>query len=647
MSDKLKILYAEDSPTDVELTLRVLKQAGLEHDCRSSGDLAELEGLLAGGGYDVFLSDFNLKKFDAGTLLQLRNRLAPELPFIIITGTLPDESAVDLLRRGATDYVLKDRLSRLPTAIVRAMRDAEDRRRLNAARKEMEESEARYRELFESSTDLIFLVSREGYVTAGNPSFRRLTGLSPSGLTSLKPETIVPEDARADFAAALAAAAAGGAPQLFETVFTAGDGRRLNVQGSFYPRGKDGRTLYVQGVFRDITEQRALEEQFRQAQKMDAVGRLAGGIAHDFNNILGAIEGYATLTLNTMDPADPVRPDIEEIRKAVERAASLTKQLLIFSRKKALQRKPCSLNGVVEGLQKMMRRLLGEDVTLELDLRPDLPALTADAGQLEQLLMNLLVNSRDAMPDGGAIKISTRAEALEGRRVKSPNPAEAGTRFVAVSVRDTGCGMSREVLDHIFEPFFTTKEKGKGTGLGLATVYGVVKQHNGWIEVESAPGQGTEFTIYLPAGAPVQSCEPLPSGKKAALPRCRARVLVIEDDKALRDLAEKALKGVGHEVVKAGGAAEGLELFKTGDFDIVFSDMILSDRKIMDIIGDFVKVRPGVRFLFTSGYLEDKANWEAIKAAGHVFLPKPYSIEALLTAIDGLMASGRGDMRKI
>ncbi len=637
MSDKLRILYAEDSPTDVELTLRVLRQAGLEHDCRASADLAELRDLLAGGGYDLFLSDFNLRKFDAGALLEERNRLAPELPFIIITGTLPDESAVDMLRRGATDYVLKDRLSRLPAAILRALKDAEDKRRLSAARKEREESEARYRELFESSTDLIFLVSREGYITAGNPAFREVAGRTPTELTSLKPEALVPEDARAEFDAALAAAAAGRPPQTFETVFAAGDGRRLNVQGSFYPRGKDGRTLYVQGVFRNITEQRALEEQFRQAQKMDAVGRLAGGIAHDFNNILGAIEGYATLTLNSLGDADPIRPDIEEIRKAVERAAALTRQLLVFSRKKALQRKPCALNGVVEGLQKMMRRILGEDVTLELDLRPDLPGITADAAQLEQLLMNLLVNARDAMPEGGAIRVSTGAADLTGRAVKSPNPAEAGTRFVYLSVKDSGTGMSREVLDHVSEPFFTTKEKGKGTGLGLATVYGAAKQHNGWVEVASAPGQGSEFTVYLPAGCAAAACEEKAAAGPAA-PRSRARVLVIEDDQALRDLAEKTLKGAGHEAVAAGGAAEGLALFRAGAFDIVFSDIVLSDRKIMDIIDDFVKVRPGTRFIFTSGYLEDKADRETIKASGHVFLQKPYALEALLAAIDGLMA---------
>jgi hypothetical protein len=636
----IKILYAEDSPTDVELVRRELKKDGLEHDCTVSADLDEITRLLKGGGFDLILSGFNLKSFDALAVLAKRAELAPAVPFIVVTGTLPDETAVELLRKGATDYVIKDRVSRLCPAIRRAMEEAAEKEKLEAARWEIKESEARYRELFESSSEFIFLVSLEGGITVSNPAFRAVLGYRQEELVSFKAERLVPESRKQDFVTAMATAAAGIRPGTIETVFVSASGKTFEVSGSFYPRTKAGKVVYIQAIFRDLTEQRVLEAQFRQAQKMDAVGRLAGGIAHDFNNILGAIEGYASLVLNTLKEDDPITPDLMEIRKAVARASSLTKQLLVFSRKQALQKKPCNPNSVVENIQKMIARLIGENIALQVDLEPGLPDLVADPGQLDQMLMNLAVNARDAMPDGGRMFIRTRAVTLRRDEIRSPDPQDAGCDFVAITVKDTGKGMTPEVMEHIFEPFFTTKEKGKGTGLGLSMVYGVMKQHNGWVTVDSELGKGTEFTAYLPAKPCGPVCQDKAVSGRFSRAAAKAKVLIVEDDTDLRNLAAKALSEYGHSVETAASGAEAAEKFRGqgGRFDIVFSDMVLGDMKAHQLVDEFLPINPAAQFIFTSGYLEEKATWDFINSKGYKFIPKPYSVDALLSLITEVLA---------
>ena len=636
MSDTVKILYAEDTPEDAELTARELTRQGLRHDCTVSADLAEIEGLLARGGFDIFLSDFSLKKFSAEDLLKLRNRLAPGLPFIIVTGTVPDEQAVELLRSGATDYIIKDRLSRLPAAIIRALAEKDERRKLDRARLDTEKSEARYRELFECSTDLIFLVSLEGGITITNPAFRALTGRTPAELAELRAEALVPAPEREGFSARLASASAGEAPAQFETVFVSAKGEEKTVQGAFYPRGAGGRVLYLQGIFRDITEQRGLETQFRQAQKMEAVGRLAGGIAHDFNNILGAIEGYATLGMRKLEEADPLWGDLGEIRRAVAKASALTKQLLVFSRKQAIRKEPVCPAALIENLRNMVKRIIGENIELKMEIAPGLPKIMADPGQLEQLLLNLFVNARDAMPAGGVITVRAEAVKREGHEVLAANPEAAGHLFVRIAVSDTGTGIPAPALDHIFEPFFTTKEKGKGTGLGLSTVYGIARQHNGWLAVRTAEGKGSEFSLFLPAGALAPAAprpEPLPltpAGQGRG-----ASVLLVEDDEDLCRMAAKALTAAGYAVTPAYGAGEGLSLFRAaeGNFDLVFTDVVLKDGNATEMVEAMKALNPRPRYIFASGYVQPGPVMDAIQRLGCGFMIKPYAIDALLAAI--------------
>jgi PAS domain S-box-containing protein len=634
---KIKILYAEDTEEDADLVLAVLKREGYDHDCKVTDSLAEVERLLKAEKFDVMLSDFNLKTFTAMDVLKKRNALAPEIPFIVVTGTLTDEVAVDLLKEGATDYIIKDRISRVCPAIGRVLKDKEEKHKLAAAQAEIKENEARYRELFESSSDLIFLVGLDGTITLSNPAFCNLLGCALGKPAAFKAENLVPEDKRQAFRESLAAASAGVRPGRIVTVFLSEAGKSVEVEGSFYPRVKDSKVLYVQGIFRDLTEQNSLQAQFRQSQKMEAIGRLAGGVAHDFNNMLGAIEGYATLVLNTLKEEDPIKPDIEEIRKAVARAAGLTKQLLTFSRKQAMQKKVCEPNAVADNTRKMLASLLGERVKLQLDLEPELPCLMADPLQLDQMIMNLALNARDAMPEGGVLELRTRLVTLKRQEVLSPDPEEAGRNFIVFTVKDSGIGISAETQEHIFEPFFTTKEKGKGTGLGLPIVYGVAKQHNGWISVASEPGKGSEFSVYFPAKPCAALAEESAQAHRAAATRTNpARVLIIEDDAVLCNLAAKALAEYGHTAEKAGSIAAALAIARErgSSFDIVFSDMVLGDGKVMDAVDELIRLAPKAGFIFTSGYLEEKANWDFINARGYKFIPKPFSVNALLAAID-------------
>jgi len=374
--------------------------------------------------------------------------------------------------------------------------------------------------------------------------------------------------------------------------------------------------------------------------KMKAMGRMAGGIAHDLNNILGAIEGYATLVMKDLEDSDPIKPDIGEIRRAVAKAALLTKQLLVFSSRQALQKKRVSANTLIENLRETAKRVLGAGITLELDLQPGLPDIQADPALLDQLLGHLLTNARDALTSGGSVTMRTKALKLEPDAVRSPDPEAAGTDFVRISVSDTGSGMPPEVVEHTFEPFFTTKVKGKGIGLGLPSVYGIARLHNGWAEVRTTEGQGSEFSVFLPAGAGCTAPKPAPAAARlSAAPREAARILIVEDDEDLRNIAAKALTACGYCATKAAGAAEAVAVFKeaAGAFDVVFTDVVLGERNATEIVDEILKVNPGTHFIFTSGYMQTPATWDFINSRGYTFLHKPYSIENLTKTIEKLL----------
>jgi two-component system cell cycle sensor histidine kinase/response regulator CckA len=428
----------------------------------------------------------------------------------------------------------------------------------------------------------------------------------------------------------------------FEIVPHGGLPRRTITSIARLLRDERGEPLKVLGVVQDVTDKRGQEQQLRelerryeQSQKLETVGRLAGGIAHDFNNLLTIINGHADFAIDELKAGHPLRDDLEQILQAGERAAALTRQLLAFSRKQLLEPKVLDLNEVIRGLQRMLHRILGEDIEIRIDLADDPGRIRADPGQIEQVLMNLAVNARDAMLQGGELRIETRAVVLEpvAATGSAPDPLGPEGPHVEVIVADNGVGMSPEVRARLFEPFFTTKEKGQGTGLGLATVYGIVKQSDGEISVESEPGKGTRFRLCFP------QVEGEGGLARAAVARQEATgsetILLVEDEPAVRELARRILEGAGYVVLTAVGGEDALELSERYEqpIDLMVTDVVMpkmSGRELADRLGG---ARRGIKTLFVSGYTDDAIAHHGVLEAGINLLAKPFSSSALLAKV--------------
>jgi two-component system cell cycle sensor histidine kinase/response regulator CckA len=504
----LRLLLVEDSELDERIILRELRRAGFLPRHRRVTTEAQLRDALRREPWDVVLSDHALPGFSSTLALAVlddERTTKPELgdlPFIIVSGTIGEETAVEAMRSGARDFILKDRLGRLAPAIERELGEAAARR-----------------------------------------------------------------------------------------------------------------------------ERRALEGQLRQAQRMECVGRLAGGVAHDFNNLLTCVVGYGGLLQRRMADDDPRLKHVLGLLEAAEHGATLTRQLLAFSRRQALAPVVASLNAIVSDTQRFLRRLIGEDIELRSELTPDLGNVRVDVGQLQQVIMNLAVNARDAMPAGGVLTIATANS--------------AGDTQVTLSVSDTGTGLSAQALAHLYEPFFTTKESGKGTGLGLATVYGIVEQSGGSIACVSEPGQGTTFTVSLPrvAGAVLAPDVRLP----ARAERGSETVLLVEDEERVRLIAAEVLEGCGYQVLSEGSATAALTRARehAGRIELILTDVVLPDMNGRELADRLRALRPDSKVLFTSGYTDEIKVLNGETGPGTLFLPKPYDPPALLRSVrEVLMARG-------
>jgi PAS domain S-box-containing protein len=394
-------------------------------------------------------------------------------------------------------------------------------------------------------------------------------------------------------------------------------------------------------TFLDITERKHLEEQLRQSQKMEAIGRLAGGIAHDFNNLLTAIIGYSQLLLSRLEAGNPMQEELEEIKKAGERAASLTRQLLAFSRKELLQPQVLDLNDLVANLDKMLRRLIGEDIELVTIFGPRLELVEADPAQLEQVVLNLVVNARDAMPQGGKIVIETTNLELDEAYAQQHVAVSPG-RYVMLAVSDHGCGMNAETLKHIFEPFYTTKHHAEGTGLGLSTVYGVVKQSGGNVWVYSEEGQGTTFKVYLPQVNPVLDIRKTEALSTAVVGGTET-VLLAEDEKLVRKFVRSILESNGYTVLEAQHGSEALRLAlqHPGPIHLLLTDMVmpLMDGKLL--AQRMLGLRPGIRVLYMSGYSENAVVHHGVLESGMAFIEKPFTVERLARKVREALDGGQ------
>ncbi len=381
-------------------------------------------------------------------------------------------------------------------------------------------------------------------------------------------------------------------------------------------------------LLRDVSEQRHLEEQLRHSDKMRAIGQLAGGLAHDFNNLLTAVLGYSDVVLRSLDPSDPARRPVQEIRRAGQRAAALARQLLLFGRKQILAPEILDLGSVVTDLTHLLQRLIGEDILLMTVLHPRAARVRADRGQLEQVIVNLAVNARDAMPHGGRLVLEVSSVELDPARAREMADARPGP-YALLSISDTGVGMDAETRAHIFEPFFTTKEKGRGTGLGLSTVYGIVRQSGGQVEVASEPDRGTTFRVYLPR-VEERAFEQEPT-RAAALPRGDETILLAEDDPAVRGIAAEVLRGRGYSVLEAPDGPSALEIARShpGDLHLLLTDMVMPGMTGGELADAFARMRPSARVLFMSGYAEDVVASRAAAPGAEQYLPKPLTPESL------------------
>jgi two-component system, cell cycle sensor histidine kinase and response regulator CckA len=523
------------------------------------------------------------------------------------------------------------RSRRLTRSNLALQREVEERRRAELARRQ---SEARYRSLIEQSIDAT-CVSRPGRLNYINESFRRLFEIGSLDVTEpgFDPMILVaPESQEALRQVEEAVLRGDPVPMPFEFEGRTLSGRMLRIEATMarIPT-QDG--FVSQAIMRDITERRQLEEQLRQSQKMEAVGRLAGGVAHDFNNILLVIIGQCDMMSMSLDSEDPLREEIEQVQDAAQRAARLTRQLLAFSRKQTLHPQQISINTVLADLEKMLRRLISEDIEIRLRLAPDLRRVSVDPGQLDQVLVNLVVNARDAMPEGGALTIQTRNVELDEERAREIGGLQPGSH-VQLSVEDTGTGIEAGVLEHIFEPFFTTKAEGQGTGLGLATVYGIVTQSGGAIEVESEPGRGTRFIIWLPASQQGET----EAGSRAGLPvdlTGSERVLVVEDEDAVRSVILRTLEGHGYSVVEARDGLEALDRLahENGRIDIVLTDMVMPRMGGHELIEEIRRRRPQLPLLVMTGYTDRELDQRQLESRSVGILTKPFGPAALLGAL--------------
>jgi len=526
-----------------------------------------------------------------------------------------------------------------------------ERRRLD---REMRESEAKYRELFENASDLFWAIDLEGRFTTVNRAFAETLGYAVDDILMRPWEDFITEpDQREVVRAALREKLEQGREQTrYEVRLRHGDGHFIEVEVSSRAVVREGRPVGVHGTGRDISDRRRLEGQLRQAVKMEAVGRLAAGVAREFSHLVSAINGYGERVLVRLGPTDPMRAEVTEILRVGGRAADLTRELLAFGRQQPARPTRVDVNALISRRIPTLRRIVGEEVNV-VDLTDErVGRINADPGLVEQVLVNLFVNARDAMPEGGRIELSTAVVASEEitRRGIAPPP---DTHFVKVSIRDTGHGMDSTTLPRIFEPFFTTRERGRGSGLGLSSVYGIVKQCDGYVFADSHPGQGTVFHVYLPqaeaAGTPRRpSGEIRPTEISAESADRSELVMLVEDEELIRNLAEQILIDRGYRVITAANANDALELAGSlqGEIDLLLTDIVMPGLSGLDLAQRLRRRLPRLRVLFMSGYSDSPLLRAGLAAEGAAFLQKPFSAEALERRVRELLDAPSSPRRR-
>ena len=629
ITDQLHVLLVDDNPEDRTLAIRELCRNLPNLQITEVTEAKQFATALEARHCDLVITDYQLRWSDGLAVLRAIKARWPGCPVIMFTGTGSEEIAVEAMKAGLDDYVLKSskHYSRLPAAAKLAL---EQRAQWRA----LKEAERRYLALFSNVPIGLWKTTREGGVIDANPAAVQLLGYPDrESLLDVNAGDLYSDPAERRRWQSLIGS--DDALRRYETRLRRRDGSIISVEENIRAvRDAEGRVIYFEGSLEDITERLSLEAQLRQAQKMESVGQLAAGVAHDFNNILTIIKGHADLLLSRTSLPVGLSDSLEKITAAADRAANLTRQLLMFSRQQIMQQRAMDLNEAIRNIASMLERALGEHIALKFDFAPGLPPIFADLGMIEQIIINLSVNARDAMPKGGQLAVGTSVADVDIQYTLRNTEARVG-RFVCLSVSDTGVGMDAQVLPRIFDPFFTTKDVGKGTGLGLATVYGITKLHHGWIEVSSQVGQGSVFKIFLPATSKRPE-SPAKPPIEIDIRGGNETILIVEDEADLRLLARQVLECYGYRVLEGATGVEALKLWPhhAQEIDLLLTDMVMPEGITGWELAEKLRAeKPGLRVICTSGYSVDLARRNFDAPDGLRFLQKPFKPETLVLTV--------------
>jgi len=653
------ILVVDDEKS-IRVTLReFLSEAGHDVHVAESADLG-LQ-LMRSHPVDVVVTDIVLPRISGVELLRTIRDENPTVQVIMMTGEPTVDTATEAVRAGAFDYlfkpITKDAIVHAVANAARVKSLSDQRIRLEELNEQyrenlerlvnertlaLQESERRYRRLVQHSPDGI-VVHCDGKVVFINETMCQMLGGEPEQLMGrVVLDFVHPDYKELASNRAVAVLDSGRPVERTQEVLLGMDGREIHVDTTALPFTHDGRPA-VQVVIRDVTHERHLDEQLRQSQKMDAVGQLAGGIAHDFNNLLMVILNGAKFVMDELPAGSAAHVDIKEVIDAGKRASELTRQLLAFSRRQALVPRVTDVNMIVKGVERMISRLLGEAIAVTIRVSPR-PCLTkVDVGQIEQVLLNLIVNARDAMREGGSLRITTSVCQLseDDKQALAEAGETAGDDYVLISVTDTGVGMDAETLSRIFEPFFTTKVPGQGTGLGLSTAYGIVKQHGGHVSATSEPEKGSTFNVYLP----VASTEAVDGETRSSLPMLphgKETILLVEDNETVRRTSARMLSRLGYTILQAdcGPAAIAIAEEKQ-HIDLLLTDIIMPEMDGLQLSGLIREIYPGVKVVFASGYPDSHLTQHGLDVSDVVLLRKPFSRGDLARTLRGVLDEDR------
>lgn len=626
-----KILVIDDNPDDRILIIREIKKEFPQTEIEEVTEKKEFEKALEKMDFDLVITDFQLKWSNGIEILREIKKRNKFIPVIMFTLTGSEEIAVEAMKNGLDDYVLKTpkHLMRLRASIRSVFEKAIEK-------KEKEETKIKYKELFENLPVGIYRTDYEGKIIEFNPALLEMFGYTEEEFKKLRVQDMYadPED-RENFIKKIEKS---GILKGYESQFKRKDGKTFwGKETARAIKDEKGTIKYFEGIIIDITKEKILQQELIQSQRMEAIGKLTGGIAHDFNNILTAIMGFADLLLSTSGINEKEKTYIEEIKKSADRAAILTKKLLAFSRRQLLTFEIVNINDVILDISEVLKRLLGENIELILDLEKKLWPSKVDKTQIQQVIMNLAVNARDAMPAGGKLIIKTKNIIIDEEYYEIHPDAKMGN-FILITVEDTGTGISKDIINYIFEPFFTTKPPGEGTGLGLSVAYGIVKQHDGWINVYSEEGRGTSFKIYLPAYFGEEEFKKekketfIKEGKKQ-------KILIVEDEENIRKFLSTLLIKNNYIPFEAKNAKEALKIFEEEEIEAVICDMVLPDRSGVELVEEFILKRPNLKVIISSGYINKQKEFEKIKKQGWYFIPKPYTSSQILEILSKIFES--------